>query len=246
MIGHKINAKKFNVFSQAGAAMIEFAFVIPIMSLLAVTGYNIMKDFELTILKRDFARSLSQSYRCSFEQKPTCDPSGTGYEACMNADPVKICYKEIVSELSKYAQSKDVLGSTNTDGIKDFQYSINTYALVDPTSLTSTRKTCPSSDAAISQLKIDHVGGYTSNGFEAKAHYTEEKVQGRAGAGMPMRVSDLYRVDYLTEEARKQARLVICENAQITITELNFVSKPLLNFSLSDASIRDYYEFSFQ
>lgn len=223
--------KYSKIFSQAGGALMEFAFVIPVMTLLAVTGYNLMKDLELSILKRDVARSLSQSYLCSFKQN---DPV-TGVDA------KKECYRQTINELTKYTANKDVLGSTNTDGVKNFQYSIHTWALKNP--LGAQEKIYRSGKClavGIENIEITYVGGYTSDVFQ-NPHYNEDAVKTRA-LNSTLRLKHLFDGNNLD----KQAQQIACENTQITLTELHFNSKPFFNFSRSDSLTRNYYEFSYQ
>ena len=227
MTGHKAKKTKYKIFSQAGSAMIEFAFVIPLMSLLALSGYNLMRDLEINILKRDFARSLSQSYICSLKQ----------------GDAVKACYEDAISKLTDYAKSKDVLGSTNTDGAQNFQYSIHTYALVKPEvdpAKTIRGAKCTSQSGIVS-LKIYYVGGYTSDEF-ANPHYDLPAVQRRAGPGTALQVRHLFDGSHLDSQAQK----IICENTQITVTEIHFDSQPIFKYSTSDKNARHFYEFSYQ
>ncbi len=215
-----------STFNEKGSAIIEFTFVMPILFLLAFTGYNTMRDMEVNILKKDIARSISLAYLCSFKQ----------------GDTIRTCYESIIFGLNEYSNSKGVLKSIHQETASQFMYSIHTYSLADDinSSLVSTLRSNNCTSATVSSLPMRYVGGYVSPGFESP-HYDEPTVQLRAGSGQSYRLGNLF--DGVNHDT--QAMNLACKNGVITVVEIYVDSTKFFILGSREESERRFYEFSF-
>lgn len=203
-----IGFSKKNIRCERGSVLLEFAFVLPILSLLLFAGFNLMRGIEVNMLKRDIARSLVLSYACSFKQ----------------GDAVRICYQDTVDRMLDYSKYKSVLYG-NVDRPEDqelFKYSVYTYALEDTeleegerNSMHEYRQHECKSDG-INDLKVRFVGGVKSSNFE-QSKYDIDSVMARAGGvDRPILLRHLFTPG--SEDVRGIS--LACKNGIITISEV--------------------------
>lgn len=227
MIGVKEMKEQFKLYSnQNGLAMVEFALVIPMLLILTLTGYNYIRDMELNMLRRDFSRSLSLAYNCSYKQDPTV---------------IQSCYEDVVRNLNGYARTKYILADKNTKAPGFFKFSIHTYAIKDFIAASGTRQTCPS--GSIGDLKINYVGGYTTPGFVNPQYSKVEVEKNQTGSGINIK-SLFAKGGSCTTNACDTASRVLCQNGAITVGEVYFELDKFFLFGL-DKSKRKFYEVSF-
>lgn len=228
MTGYRNKLKKnffLNSYSEAGVAMVEFAFVLPVLIFLAFSGYNLIRMMEVEMLKKDFSRSLALSHMCSFKQ----------------GGAVAECYKEAIKNISAYESTKNVL--KNSDSNIKFYYSAHTYALVDPVQGRSFNN-C--NDNLKQGLVVNYVGGYDGKGIPGSEfpnrHYDIESVQARAGytAGNPnpITLAILFDTPGVVSGQREA-----CFNGMITIVEVQFELKKFFNYGFG--SSQHFYDISY-
>lgn len=248
---------------ERGSIMLEFAFVFPILVVFALSGYNLMRDMEVNMLKRDFSRSLMLSYQCADEKNDSLKQS---------------CYESAVSSLTKYAKEKYILkkiipalpGTSSNPGTPakeeagNFAYSIHTYRISDirkkingvtdsSSSINEERlrgciSSITASSEAILKAEIIYEGGYPSPSTESvfEEKYSKEKVQERAGGGNEkIRVMHLFPVDNVNFPESAEARRTLCLNGSITVAEVEFRLDKFFKFGRAPNSQNRYYEVSF-
>jgi uncharacterized protein (UPF0333 family) len=255
--------------NERGSIMLEFAFVFPILVVFALSGYNLMRDMEVNMLKRDFSRSLILSYQCADEKDATLKQS---------------CYEAAVSSLTNYAKEKYILkkiipavpatqgnsGTPAREEAGDFAYSIHTYTISDirkkfePPALNAgatdhrfpinqerllgCRSSISAGNSAILNAEITYEGGYSSSptGSSFEGKYSKEKVQERAGGGNEkIRIMHLFPVDSVNFPKSAEAIRTVCLNGSITVAEVEFRLDKFFKFGRSPNSQNRYYEVSF-
>lgn len=257
-----------------GSVMLEFAFVFPILVIFALSGYNLMRDMEVNMIKRDFSRSLIMSYQCTFKQS-----NAAKYQ----------CYSDAVANLTNYAKEKSILkkyipavaattGNTGTPARVEpgnFAYTIQTYSITDiikkiPADQPNGGATDPSfpinearkegcassTDTRILDAEISYEGGYLlippNYGFRAK--YSNWAVNNYAKGQLDKDATEAEKKAVKIkikdlfpgdDEITLQARRNLCLNGSITIAEVNFRLDKFFKFGRLPNSPNVYYEVSF-
>ena len=66
-------AKREKAKREKGGVIVEFAFILPILFGLCFIGYNIVRQTEIQIVKRNISHTLASAYACSFQPKDGID-----------------------------------------------------------------------------------------------------------------------------------------------------------------------------
>lgn len=244
MIGVKF--RKFSFIrqkSERGVAMIEFALVAPVLITLFVMGFNLMRDIEVHMLRRDFSRSLLLSYSCSFQQKASVKTT---------------CYQDVINNLTKYAASKYILNNVKTAKSGNFKYSIRTYTFSELVLKIKDKSGKLVTDASIAinaqrqrsgTSQCDSLGAIANASVTLDGEFSfgglNSKFDARSNAhGEPIKVGHIFK-DYLNDKNQALAMKNMCLNGSITIAEVEFPIQKFFKFGNKTDTFNTLYDVSY-
>ncbi len=213
---------------EKGGVIVEFAFILPILFGLCFMGYNIVRQIEIQIVKRNISHTLASAYACSFQPK----------DGIAGPDYAEICFQNVFNILALI--EGNVAGKTS--------YAVTIYRPIDvanPPAIDRQNNNCDDSAAILDSVIAPYKSKKSKPGNDYFKFTPPEPALGPQPPGPlpPLTLRTILSNQYSDNSAEMKAiaRQYCLNNFTIMLTEFNILEAPFFNFG--DQRANAYYEF---